>query len=187
MIQVGQIAKGMFIIMKNAPYLVVEREFVTPGKGQAFARIKLKNLINGSTLQETAKTNDEVDEADVSERNAQFMYMDDDWFHFMDNDNYDQFEVSRTGHDEKKYYLRENDNYKIIFWDANPIEIQIPLKMVFTVVEAPEALKGDTVSGATKTCRTETGLTVRCPIFIKENEKIRVNTETNEYVERVND
>ncbi|KGE71709.1 elongation factor P [Spirochaeta lutea] len=186
MIKGGQISKGMCLIMKGAPYLVVEREFVNPGKGAAFSRLKLKNLKDGSVLKETVKSNDNVEEADVHEKNAQYMYADGEVLHFMDNDTYDQFEVPVQGMEDKTPYLREGDSYKIVFWEANAIDIILPMKMVFVVTEAPEAIKGDTVTGATKLVTCETGLQVKCPIFIKEGEKIMVNTETGDYVERVN-
>jgi len=186
MIKAGAIEKGMCLLMKNDPYLVTEREFVNPGKGSAFVRRKLKSLTSGQTLRETIRTNDTVEEADVYDRNAQFMYSDSSGYHFMDNENYEQFIVSREGMEDKQYYLQENHSYYITTWEGNPIDIKIPYKKVITVTEAHEALKGDTVTGATKPVKLETGLTVRVPIFIKQGEKVMINTESNEYVERVN-
>jgi elongation factor P len=104
----------------------------------------------------------------------------------MDNDNYDQFEVPISGMEDKKFYLKEGEVYELTVWEGNVIDIKIPYKVVFTVAESENYVKGDTVSGATKPVVTETGLTVRVPLFIKQGEKILVNTETNEYVERVN-
>jgi elongation factor P len=104
----------------------------------------------------------------------------------MDNDAYDQYEVPIADMEDKKYYLKEGYVYELTVWDAKVIDIKIPYKVVFTVVESENYIKGDTVSGATKPVVTETGLTVRVPLFIKQGEKILVNTETNEYVERVN-
>ena len=172
--------------MKNEPYLVSEREFVNPGKGSAFVRLKLKSLKSGQVLRETIKTNDSVEEADVYDKNAQYLYSDSSGYYFMDNESYEQFIVPRQGMEEKQYYLQEGNSYYVTFWEGNPIDIKIPYKIVLTVTEAHEALKGDTVTGATKPVVLETGLTVRVPIFIKQGEKIMINTETNEYVERVN-
>jgi elongation factor P len=186
MIKAGAIEKGMCLLMKNEPYLVTDREFVNPGKGSAFVRLKLKSLTSGQTLRETIRTNDSAEEADVYDRNAQFMYSDPSGYHFMDNDNYEQFIVSREGMEDKQFYLQENHNYYITTWEGNPIDIKIPYKIVLTVTEAHEALKGDTVTGATKPVKLETGLTVRVPIFIKQGERVMINTESNEYVERVN-
>jgi elongation factor P len=172
--------------MRNAPFLVVDREFVSPGKGSAFVRMKLKSLTTGQTLQETVKTNDSVEEANVADRNAQFMYSDADSYHFMDADNYEQFAVPREGMEDKQYYLQEGHNYYITEWEGKFIDVKIPYKIVLIVKEAQEALKGDTVTGATKTVVLETGLSIRVPIFIKQGEKVMINTESNEYVERVN-
>jgi elongation factor P len=105
----------------------------------------------------------------------------------MDNESYEQYEVPIAGKDDKKYYLKEGESYDLTYWQGSVIDIKIPYKVVFTVAESENYVKGDTVSGATKPVVTETGLTVRVPLFIKQGEKIRVNTETNEYVERVND
>ncbi|MDR1932410.1 MAG: elongation factor P [Spirochaetales bacterium] len=186
MIKAGAIDKGMCLLMKNAPYLVVEREFVSPGKGSAFVRLKLKSLTTGQTLQETIKTNDSVEEAQVADRNAQFMYADATDYHFMDTENYEQFAVPREGMEDKQYYLQEGHTYYVTEWEGKFIEVKIPYKIVLTVTEAQEALKGDTVTGATKTVVLETGLSIRVPIFIKQGEKVMINTESNEYVERVN-
>ncbi|MGI9256192.1 MAG: elongation factor P [Salinispira sp.] len=186
MIKAGQISKGMCLIIKNAPHVVVEREFINPGKGSAFVRVKLKNLIHGSSLRETIKSNDNVEEADVFDKSAQFLYADNDGYHFMDMETYEQYPIERNGMEDKEHYLKEGDTYRVVFFSEKVIDIQLPPKMTFTVVEAPEALRGDTVGGATKMVRCETGLNVKVPIFIRQDERILVNTETGEYVERVN-
>jgi len=105
----------------------------------------------------------------------------------MDNESYDQYEIPVSTHEDKKFYLKEGESYDLTFFQGSVIDIKIPYKVVFTVAESENYVKGDTVSGATKPVVTETGLTVRVPLFIKQGEKIRVNTETNEYLERVND
>jgi elongation factor P len=185
-IKAGQISKGMCLIIKGAPYLVVEREFVNPGKGSAFVRLKMKNLMTGSALKETMKSNDNVEEADVYDKDSQFLYADGEGYHFMDNENYEQYHVPAEGLEDKGLYMKDGDSYRVVFFGDKAIDIQLPTKMVFVVTEAPEAIKGDTVTGATKMVTCETGLTVKVPIFIKEGEKVLVNTETGEYVERVN-
>ena len=186
MIKAGQIAKGQCLIWKGEPYLVTEREFVNPGKGAAFVRVKLKGLQSGKALQETIKTNESVEEADVYDRDAQYLYADDTSYHFMDAETYDQFAVPREGLEERVYYLKEGDTYRVVMWESNPIDVTVPLKMTLEVAEAAEAIRGDTVTGATKPVKTETGLEVKVPIFIKQGDKILVNTESGEYVERVN-
>jgi elongation factor P len=187
MIRAGEISKGVCLIMKNEPYLVVEREFVNPGKGSAFVRLKLKGLRTGQTLRETMRTNDSAEDANVEERDVQYMYEDQAGFHFMDNKNYEQFSVPLEGMENKKFFLKEGESYRIVEWEGTPIDIKIPYKIVLKVTEAYDALKGDTVTGATKSVKLETGFEVRVPLFIKQGEKILINTETGEYVERVND
>jgi elongation factor P len=187
MIKAGSIDKGMCLIMKDDPYLVSEREFVNPGKGSAFVRLKLKNLKTGQVLRETIKSHDSVEEADVYDRASQYLYGDDLGYHFMDTETYEQYVVPREGLEDRGRYMKEGDTYTVLMWESNPIDVKLPYKMVYEVTEAQEALKGDTVTGATKPVRLETGLEVKVPIFIKEGDKVLVNTDTGEYVERVND
>jgi elongation factor P len=134
----------------------------------------------------TIPTQQEVEDAQVDIHTCQYQYSDQDNYHFMDNETYDQHEVPITEMEDKKYYLKDGEAYELPIWEGRVIDIKIPYKVVFTVAESENYIKGDTVSGATKPVTTETGLTVRVPLFIKQGEKILVNTETNEYVERVN-
>ena len=128
-----------------------------------------------------------MEEADVFDRDAQYLYADETSYHFMDSESYEQFVVPREGLDEKVYYMKEGDTYRIVMWESTPIDVSVPLKITLEVTEAEEGVRGDTVTGATKPVRTETGLDVRVPIFIKQGDKILVNTESGEYVERVNE
>ncbi|MDR1654572.1 MAG: elongation factor P [Treponema sp.] len=186
MIRGGDIVKGSCLLQKGQPYLVVEREFHNPGKGTAIARIKMKSIKDGSVLTLTIPTQQEIEDAQVDVKTCQYQYADQDYFHFMDSESYEQYEVPIAENEEKKYYLKDTDSYDLTIWEGKVIDIKIPYKVVFTVAESENYVKGDTVSGATKPVTTETGLTVRVPLFIKQGEKILVNTETNEYVERVN-
>ena len=187
MIRGGDIAKGSCLLQNGQPFLVVDREFHTPGKGTAIARVKMKSIKDGSVLQVTIPTQQEVEDAEVEYHTCQYQFTDQEAFHFMDGDSYEQFEVPIEGRENTKHYLKEGESYDLTFFEGAVIDIKIPYKLVFTVAESENYIKGDTVSGATKPVVTETGLTVRVPLFIKQGEKIRVNTETNEYVERVNE
>lgn len=186
MIRGGDIGKGTVLLIKGTPYLVVEREFVNPGKGAAFARVKMKNLRDGSVLTQTIKTPDTVEDAVVETRKCQYQYNDGENYVFMDSQSFEQVMVAEDVMGDKKFYLREGDEYDIVIWEEESIDVKIPTKMIFVVAESENYVRGDTVSGATKPVVTETGLTVRVPLFIKQGEKIMVNTETNEYQERVN-
>ncbi|MDR2660407.1 MAG: elongation factor P [Spirochaetaceae bacterium] len=186
MIRGVDIVKGTCLLQKGQPYLVVEREFHTPGKGTAIARVKMKSIKDGSVLSLTIPTQQEIEDAVVDVHSCQYQYSDQGSYHFMDGETYEQYEIPIESMPDKKNYLQENESYELTIWDGNVIDIKIPYKVVFTVAESENYVKGDTVSGATKPVITETGLTVRVPLFIKQGEKILVNTETNEYVERVN-
>ncbi|MBN1523813.1 MAG: elongation factor P [Spirochaetales bacterium] len=185
MIRAGDISKGVFLLIKNEPYEVIEREFVSPGKGSAFVRLKLKNLKTGQVLKQNNKSQETLEDIDVVTEPYQYLYTDDN-YHFMNVATYEQIEIPKEGHEEKILFLKEGENYQIVMWDNAPIEIVIPYKMVFVVTEAQEAIKGDTVTGGTKPVTLETGLVIRVPLFIKEGERVLVNTENREYVERVN-
>jgi len=186
MIRGGDIVKGSCLLQKGQPFLVVEREFHNPGKGTAVARVKMKSIKDGSVLSLTIPTQQEVEDAQVDIKTCQYQYADQDNYHFMDSESYEQYEVPIADNADKKFYLKDGDSYELTIWEGKVIDIKIPYKVVFTVAESENYVKGDTVSGATKPVVTETGLTVRVPLFIKQGEKILVNTETNEYVERVN-
>jgi elongation factor P len=186
MIKAGAIDKGMVLLIKDDPYAVAEREFVNPGKGSAFVRLKLKNLKTGQVLKQVLKSQESVEEIEVEDRECQFLYSDGEQFHFMDSENYEQFGIPLAGFEEIAYFLKEGEHFKIVVWDGTPIDIKLPYKMAFAVTQAEEALKGDTVTGGTKPVTIETGLVVKVPLFIKEGDRILINTETKEYVERVN-
>jgi elongation factor P len=185
-IRAGDISKGTCLLVKDAPCVVVDREFVNPGKGSAFVRLKMKNLKDGRVIQQVSKTHESLEEIDVETKGYQYLYMDDSSYIFMDPQNYEQVHVPFTGMEEKKNFLIEGQEAKLVMWSETPIDIILPLKMVFKVTEAEIGEKGDTVSGATKTVIVQTGLKVKTPLFIREGDRILVNTETSEYVERVN-
>src|SRR6056297_2149677 len=177
MIRAGALEKGMAILIKGDPFVVVEREFVKPGKGSAFVRAKLKNPTSGQVLRETMKTQDQVEEILVEDKDSQYLYADDASYHFMDLETYEQFEIPAKTFPEYRELMKEGDTYTLIMWEDRPLDIKLPFKIVYNVTKA---------EGAIKVVEVETGLKVKVPIFIKEGERIMVNTETREYVERVN-
>lgn len=186
MIKAGQIEKGTALLIKGQPFVCVEREFVNPGKGSAFVRLKLKSPSTGQTLSETMKSQDNAEDIVVNDNDCQYLFNDGENFHFMLTETYEQIEVPMASFPDYQYLMKDGETYRCTFWEEQILDIQIPGKVIFTVAEAEEAVKGDTVQGATKYVTTETGLKVRVPIFIKLGEKIRVNTDTKEYLERVN-
>jgi elongation factor P len=186
MIKAGQIERGTALLIKGQPFVCVDREFVNPGKGSAFVRLKLKSPSTGQVLRETMKTQDNAEEITVDDRDCQYLYIDSESFHLMFTETYEQIEVPLKAFPDYQFFMKEGETYRVTFWENQVLDIQLPPKVLFEVAEAEEAIKGDTVTGATKNVTTETGLVVRVPIFIKQGEKILVNTETKEYLERVN-
>ena len=186
MIKASEVTKGTFIHINNQPHVCVEREYVNPGKGSAFVRLKLKNIKRGMVLRQTNKVQDNLEDVSVEFKEVQFLYADTENYSFMDTKTYDQFTIPIEGEEEKRDFLKDGENYQVVFWEQTPIDIKLPTTMVFTVAQAEKAERGDTVSGATKVITCETGLKVKVPLFIKQGDRILVNTETREYQERVN-
>jgi len=185
-IKAGAATKGVYIVERDEPYVVREHEFVKPGKGLAFVRLKLKNLRSGAVLKVTHKSQDSCEEIDVEEIEAQFLYSDGTNFYFMDSATFEQFEVPLSGHEDAQYYMLAGETFKLTRWKDEILDIRLPPKKDLIVTEAEDSIRGDTVTGATKIVLAETRLKVRVPIFIKKGDKIRVNVETGEYQERVN-
>ncbi len=180
----GQLEKGMYILFKNEPYLVVDREFVNPGKGSAFVRCKIKGVKNGQILKETIKSQDSVDPADVEQKKGQYLYVDGSAYFFMDEESYEQYQLIYTGYEYIKDFAKEGESYQLVFFNGDLIDVILPLKVKLVVSSAQEAIKGDTATSVTKMVECETGLQVKVPGFIKEGDTIVVNTSTREYVER---
>lgn len=186
MIKAGQIEKGTALLIKGQPFICIDREFVNPGKGSAFVRLKLKSPATGQVLSETMKSQDNAEDITVEIFDYQYQYNDGEEFHFMNSETFEEVSAPMASFEDYEYIMKEGETYRCTVYNEEILDIQIPGKVVFLVAEAEEAIKGDTVQGATKYVTTETGLRVRVPIFIKQGEKIRVNTETKEYLERVN-
>lgn len=187
-IKAGDLAKGSFLSDKNLPYMVVEREFVNPGKGSAFVRLKLKNLRDGSVQRVTRKSQDNIEEIDVEEFRAQYMYCDGQNYFFMHSETYEQFEIPLASLPDFQYFAREGqgEEYRLVSWEDEILDVKLPPKVDLLVTQAEEAVRGDTATAVTKQVVLETGLQVRVPAFIREGDKLRINVETKEYQERVN-
>lgn len=185
-IDTSQFRNGLKIVLDGDPFTMVYFQHVKPGKGGAFVRTKVKNLKNGRVLEKTFRSGEKVDEADVEDKKMQYLYRDGEQLIFMDQETYDQlpFSVEQVGDSVK--YLMENLDVDVMFWNGNPINIELPSFIETEVTQTDPGVKGDTASGATKPATIEPGAVVQVPLFIKEGEKIRVDTRSGEYVERVN-
>lgn len=184
-VDTSQFRNGLKIELDGEPFTIVYFQHVKPGKGGAFVRTKVKNLKNGKVLDRTFRSGEKVDEADVSERKMQYLYQDGDSLVFMDNETFEQTPFSAEQVGDARKYLKENLDVEVLFWRGKPINIELPSFIEALITQCDPGLKGDTASGATKPATLETGAVVQVPLFVKEGERIRVDTRTGVYVERV--
>ena len=171
-------------MLDGSPYNIVENEFVKPGKGQAFNRVKIRNLLTGRVIDKTFKSGESVDGADVMETNAQYLYSDGEAWHFMHSETFEQFTADEAAMADAKLWIKEQDICVITLWNEKPISITPPNFVQLTVTETDPGLKGDTSGGGSKPATLETGATVRVPLFIQEGELLKIDTRTGEYVAR---
>jgi len=185
MYSMNDIRRGLKIEFKGDPYEVVEFLHVKPGKGQAFVRAKLKNLITGAVLENTFRASDKIEPAYLEEKEMQFLYKESDHYYFMDLENYDQIILNADQIEMERKFLKENMEVKVLFYKEKPISIELPKHVELRIVETEPGVKGDTVSGGTKPAILETGAVIQVPLFVNEGDIIRVDTRTAEYIERV--
>lgn len=182
--QTSDFKKGLAVKYNNETYVIAGYQFVNPGKGAAFTRAKLKNVKTGKNVEVTFKSGEDVPEANMENKRCQYLYKDATEYTFMDNSTYDQFAITNEMIGDDSDFLIDGTEVQVVFVDDAPVTIQLPTKMDFKVISAPPGEKGDTATGGTKPVIIETGATISAPLFIKEGDAIRVNTETHEYVER---
>ena len=181
----NELKNGLKIMVDNDPCSIVDLEFVKPGKGQAFTRIKTRNLKTGRVVERTYKANDTFLAADVSEVEMQYLYNDDQHWHFMVPETYEQYAVSGEVVDEASKWLKEQDICVVTLWNNETILITPPTFVILKITETDPGLKGDTSGGGGKPATLETGAVVRVPLFVQLGEIIKVDTRTSEYVSRV--
>lgn len=183
MLTIGQIKRGQAIVHQSEPYIVTDAAHSKKGRAGAVLRTKLKNLRTNNVLEVTWQGNDKVEEADLDYQTCQFLYQDELGAYFMDQ-NFEQFNLDKSLIEASLPYLKEGQNIDIAFWEHKPITIKLPPKVDLRVTEAAPAVRGDTATSANKTVKLETGLEVLTPMFVKEGDMVRINTETGQYVER---
>ncbi len=185
MYNASDLRKGLKIQLDNEPYVVIEFQFSKPGKGQALYRCKLRNMITNVIIDRTYRSVDAFEPANLEERKMQYLYNQDDEYHFMDVQSYDQSVLSVEQVGDAKNYLIDNLEVDILLFDGRPIGITLPNFVDLAVTQADPWVKGDSVSGDSKPVTLETGYTLRVPPFIEEGTRITVDTRTGEYVTRV--
>jgi elongation factor P len=178
--------KGLKVLIDNQPYAIVDFQHVKPGKGNQFTRTKLKNMLTGSNLEKTFKSGEKFEVPDVMTRDCQFLYKDDTGYNFMDKENYNQYCVFEAEIGENYYYLTENLDVTVMFFNGKAIGVDCPNTVKLKVAQTDPGLKGSTVTGGSKPATLETGLVVHVPLHISEGDILKVDTRTGEYMERAN-
>lgn len=181
----NQFRKGLKVEIEGTPYEIVDFQHVSPGKGRAFTRTKLKNMLNQNVIERTITSGDKLDRANTEEREMQYLYHDAEGFHFMNQANYDQVALSDEQLGSGKDFLQENLVIKVMYFNERPIGIELPTFVILKVTETTSAFKGDTVGG-TKPATLETGAVVQVPFHIKEGDVLKVDTRDSSYVEKAN-
>jgi elongation factor P len=183
----NEIRVGNKLEIDNQPYLVLNNEFCKPGKGQAFNRIKLKNMMTGRVVENTYKSGDKLDLADIEEFGMTFLYREDEGAVFMDQSTFDQISVGANLIKPIAHWLVEEVIYQVVVYNGNVIDVVPPFFLEMTIAETSEGVRGDSSGRVLKPAKTNTGAEIQVPIFIGEGEKIKVDTRTGEYASRVND
>jgi len=185
-VSTNEVKPGMKIEMENEPYVVVSNQFVKPGKGQAFNRIRLKHIVSGKVVEKTYKSGEKFDLADIVESKMRLLYTDPDSAIFMNDESFEQISIPFSLLENSRNWLKEDILYDIIFYKGHVVEVMPPTFMELVVSETAPGVRGDTASGRVlKPATLETGAKIQIPIFIDEGEKIKVDTRTTEYVSRV--
>ena len=181
----NEFRSGLRIILDGDPYVIVENEFVKPGKGQAFNRARIRNLKSGRVIERTFKSGESVEAADVFEMNVQYLYNDGEFWHFMDPETFDQHACSVETVGEAAKWIKEEAICQITLYNGEPLSVLAPNFTELKIVDTDPGLRGDTSGGGGKPAKLETGAVVRVPLFVNNEEIIRVDTRTGEYVSRV--
>ena len=180
-----EIKAGMIIEHKNDYWNVLKTQHVKPGKGGAFVRTKLKNLKTGRILEETFRSAEKLPQPDLESKDMQYLYEESGLYNFMDQEDYEQFEFNKDQIGTAMDYLKDNEIYKVLFFEGKPILVELPIFMILTITETVPGVRGNTAQGkANKPATLETGLVVQVPLFINEGEKIKVDTRDGKYIER---
>ena len=185
MISTNDVKPGMALDLDDGLFQIVEYQHVKPGKGRAFVKMKLKNLLSGAVLERTFRADEPVQQAIIDRRGHQYLYSDDLGYHFQDGETYDQLTLTAEQVGAASGFLKEGDGVLLAMYNGRAIGIDLPTSVVLTVTHAEPGVKGDRVSGATKPVTLETGLVVQVPLFVDTGDRVKVDTRTGAYITRV--
>lgn len=176
---------GLKIMLDGDPYNIIENEFVKPGKGQAFNRVKIRNLKTGRVIDKTFKSGESVEAADVVDTSMQYLYTDGEFWYFMDPDSFEQVAAGETAVSDALKWLKEQDSCLVTLWNGAPLSVTPPNFVELRVTMTEPGIRGDTATGATKPAQVETGAEVKVPLFVEEGDILKIDTRTGDYVSRV--
>ncbi len=180
----NEIRGGMKLLIDGDPYSVIDNEYVKPGKGQAFNRIRVRNLRTGRTVEKSYRSGESIEAADVMDQEMQYLYKDGDFWNFMNPENYEQLTAGEAAVCDAAKWLKDGIVCIVTLWNGVPLVVTPPPHIDLKAVETDPGLKGDTATGGQKVAKLETGASVRVPLFINEGELLRIDTRTGEYVSR---
>lgn len=175
---------GLKVMLDNEPCSIIENEFVKPGKGQAFNRVKLRNLKTGRVLEKTFKSGESLPAADVTEADMQYLYNDGEFWHFMAQDTFEQHAASSDAVGDSKLWLKEQDVCTVVMYNGTPLSVEAPNFVTLKITETEPGIRGDTATGGNKPATMETGAVVRVPLFVNEGDLIKIDTRIGAYVSR---
>ena len=184
MISAGDFRNGITFEMNGNVYQIIEFQHVKPGKGAAFVRTKIKNVITGATIERSFNPSDKLPKAHIERKDMQYSYQDDNLYYFMDLETFELIPISAETVGDSLKFVKENDVCKILSFKGNVFGIEPPIFVELEVIDTEPGFKGDTATGASKPAVVETGATVRVPLFVNKGDKIRIDTRTEEYMER---
>lgn len=180
----NQFKAGLKIMLDGAPCNIIENEFVKPGKGQAFNRVRIRNLKTDRVIERTFKSGETVEGADVVDKEYQYLYNDGEFWHFMDPETYEQLSAGSSAMEEACHWLKGQEICLVTLWNGEPLSVAPPHFVVLEITQTDPGVRGDTATGGTKPATLETGAVVRVPLFVEAGERIKIDTRTGEYVAR---
>ncbi len=183
----NEFKSGLKIILDGDPYNIVENEFVKPGKGQAFNRVRVRNLKTGRVVEKTFKSGESVEAADVFEQTVQYLYSDGEFWHFMDPESFEQHAADANAVGDSAKWLKDEDMCQLVTWNGTPLSVEPPNFVELKITETDPGVRGDTSGGGGKPATLETGTVIRVPLFVSEGEVVKVDTRSGEYAGRVKD
>ena len=181
----NDVRNGLKILMDGDPYLIVDTDFIKPGKGQAFTRVRVRNLKNGKTMEKTLKASESVEGADVVDTDMQYLYTDGEFWHFMQPDTFEQHQADKAAVGDTAQWIKGEESCVVTLWNGVPLAVMAPNFVELKITETDPGVRGDTSGGGGKPATLETGAVVRVPLFVGQDEIIKVDTRSGEYVGRV--